>query len=168
MIGSSETGGMAVSPEPTRDAIAELQSAVGESLMLDDQQFRRFTAVVALHTYADRLLSLLVADGIATTEIRADDTKADRLFDAIADLPFGRRLEIAEALSLLSQESAAGLKKINAVRNALIHGKARKGRLFSIGTIPEIATHEPFRNMLLPVTSAVLTILERFAPKDIE
>ncbi len=88
------------------------ETAIG----LTEEQWGNLTNLVALHMVLDRLLSLRLLVMLYSTGW-VEQGAVDELLSIVAEIPFGRRIEMAKAAGLLPADVLADLKEVNRVRN---------------------------------------------------
>lgn len=133
----SQQGGMNVNPY---DAL--LWRPWRKGIGLNEGQWANLTNLVGMHMVLDRLLSIRILSALCSLG-KVEKGGIGRLATVVADMTFGRRLDLARESGLLTAEAAEDLKEVNRVRNSLMHFKPKmKGRL---GDVPEINSDEALK-----------------------
>ncbi len=132
-----------------------LRHAVG----LDPAQWTNLTRVVGLHLVLDRLLTLTIvarlSAGVVATGV------IDPMADAVAEMSFGRRLELVAKAGWVAADAVADLREVNRVRNRLLHFGPRR-KLFE--GVPEIRSAAAFREFTQRGHLAFVALVDPLTP----
>ena len=115
-----------------------------EAIGLTEEQWGNLTNLVALHMVLDRLLSLRILVMMYSTGW-VEQGAVDELLSIVAEIPFGRRIEMARAADLLPADTIADLKEVNRARNSLLHFKPKFKEDFK--EVAEINSMEALRRL---------------------
>jgi hypothetical protein len=132
-------------PEATdpNDALLEelFWSPLRGTLELDTEQSRNLICVVGLHLVLDRLLTL----NIVTRLCSGGGTQGivETMTEAVADLSFGRRLEMVARAGWVAADVIVDLREVNRVRNRLLHFDPRRKRFEGV---PELVPPQRFES----------------------
>lgn len=112
-----------------------------EAIGLDsDESVERFTRLLAVHSFLDRLVTLVLARKLADIETT---------LAATASLPIVSRVALAVTLNVVSSAAAESILEIDRVRSALVHSKPTRGKpAWDLGGAVDSVAQETLRKGL--------------------
>jgi len=113
-----------------------------EGIGLDEAQWANLTNLIGMHMVLDRLLSMRILLGLCSIG-KVEKGGVERLATVVAEISFGRRLELAKESGLLTADAAGDLSEVNRVRNRLMHFRPKLKDAFE--SVPEINSDEALR-----------------------
>ena len=112
-----------------------------ETIGLDsDESVERFTRLLAVHSFLDRLVTLALARKLMDIETTLATT---------ASLPIVSRVALAVTLNVISPAAAESILEIDRARNGLVHSKPTRGKpAWDVGGVVESVAQETLRKGL--------------------
>src|SRR5262245_11085764 len=132
-----------------------IRDALSESLALDGDRFDRFAALITAHTAADRLLTVLLTMRLARGVGLKGDSAIDRLLDVVAELGFTMRVDLAERLGMFTPAAVTGLRRLNAVRNRMLHAQRKN---LDLSGIAEVQSPRAFATAAREAVKALIAL----------
>jgi hypothetical protein len=112
-----------------------------EAIGLDsDETVDRFTRLLTVHSFLDRLVTLAVARKLGDI---------DTTLAATAALPLVSRVGLAVALNVVSAAAAASILEIDRARNGLVHSRPTRGKpAWDVGVFVDSVAQDTLRKGL--------------------
>jgi hypothetical protein len=113
-----------------------IREALATNLAIDGEKHERFAALITAYTSADRLLTLLLTDRLTWMTLPLQGHKdMDAVLDVIARFGLNDKIDLAESLGVFTGPPLGALRRLNEVRNRLLHAKRKS---LDLGDVAEV------------------------------